>query len=131
VVAVPSGLSALVTQNLEGDRQKLARDGNPRLVHSFDIQLFDESYCSGMRLGPPEISIHGLSELAAALASFGPLAKEAQDPVLSDLRSPGSLFRRHVKPGGELSAVLKAGSITEGSDLRYSRATWQTSPFLL
>ena len=33
--------------------------------------MFDESYCSGMRLGSPEISIDGLNELGAALASFG------------------------------------------------------------
>jgi hypothetical protein len=33
--------------------------------------MFDESYCGGMRLGSPEISIDGLNELAAALASFG------------------------------------------------------------
>ena len=31
---------ALVTQDLEGDRQKLARDRNTRLVHSFELQMF-------------------------------------------------------------------------------------------
>jgi len=33
--------------------------------------MFDESYCSDMRLGSPEISIDGLNELAAVLASIG------------------------------------------------------------
>jgi hypothetical protein len=33
--------------------------------------MFDESYCVGMTLGPPEISIDGLSELAAVLAFLG------------------------------------------------------------
>jgi hypothetical protein len=29
--------------------------------------MFDESYCVGMTLGPPEISIEGLNELAGVL----------------------------------------------------------------
>ena len=33
--------------------------------------MFDEGYCVGMTLGPPEISIDGLNELAAVLALLG------------------------------------------------------------
>jgi hypothetical protein len=33
--------------------------------------MFDESYCAGMTLGPPEISVEGLNELASVLASYG------------------------------------------------------------
>ncbi|CCM79673.1 conserved hypothetical protein [Rhizobium mesoamericanum STM3625] len=43
----------------------------PDLSRELPNWMFDESYCGGMRLGPPEISIYGLNELAAALASFG------------------------------------------------------------
>ncbi|MBP2449613.1 hypothetical protein JOH51_007121 [Rhizobium leguminosarum] len=46
-------------------------DKRPDLSRELPNWMFDESYCSGMRLGPPEISIDGLNELAAALASFG------------------------------------------------------------
>jgi len=33
--------------------------------------MFDEGYCAGMTLGQPEISIEGLNEFAAVLASLG------------------------------------------------------------
>ncbi len=33
--------------------------------------MFDKRYCVGMALGPPEISIEGLNELAGVLAAFG------------------------------------------------------------
>jgi hypothetical protein len=33
--------------------------------------MFDESYCVGLTLGAPEISIDGLNELAAVLALLG------------------------------------------------------------
>jgi hypothetical protein len=37
--------------------------------------MFDESYCSGMVLGPAEISIEGLNELATVLAAIGKTRK--------------------------------------------------------
>ncbi|MCC2611065.1 hypothetical protein [Neorhizobium petrolearium] len=46
-------------------------DKRPDLSHELPNWMFDESYCSGMTLGPPEISIAGLDELAVTLASFG------------------------------------------------------------
>jgi len=50
-------------------------DKRPDLSHDLPNWMFDESYCSGMSLGLPEISIAGLNELAAALASFGATRK--------------------------------------------------------
>ncbi|MDW9782416.1 hypothetical protein GOB92_30630 [Sinorhizobium meliloti] len=46
-------------------------DERPDLSRELPNWMFDELYCGEMRLGPPEISIAGLNELAAALASFG------------------------------------------------------------
>ncbi|MGH0348277.1 IS66 family insertion sequence element accessory protein TnpB [Sinorhizobium meliloti] len=46
-------------------------DERPDLSRELPNWMFDERYCGEMRLGPPEISIAGLNELAAALASFG------------------------------------------------------------
>jgi hypothetical protein len=43
----------------------------PDLCRELPNWMFDESYCSGMTLGAPEISIEGLNELAGVLASFG------------------------------------------------------------
>jgi hypothetical protein len=33
--------------------------------------MFDESYCAGMALGPPQVSIDGLNELALVLKLLG------------------------------------------------------------
>lgn len=43
----------------------------PDLCRELPNWMFDESYCAGMTLGPPEISIEGLNELASVLASSG------------------------------------------------------------
>ena len=46
-------------------------DERPDLCRELPNWMFDESYCAGMTLGAPEISIDGLNELASVLASFG------------------------------------------------------------
>ena len=43
----------------------------PDLCRELPNWMFDESYCAGMTLGPPEISIEGLNELAGVLALLG------------------------------------------------------------
>lgn len=45
-------------------------DERPDLCRELPNWMFDQSYCANMALGLPEISIAGLNELAAALASF-------------------------------------------------------------
>ena len=42
----------------------------PDLCRELPNWMFGESYCAGMALGRPEISIEGLNELASVLASF-------------------------------------------------------------
>jgi hypothetical protein len=43
----------------------------PDLCRELPNWMFDEGYCVGMTLGPPQISIDGLGELAAVLALLG------------------------------------------------------------
>ena len=43
----------------------------PDLCRELPNWMFDKRYCIGMALGPPEISIEGLNELAGVLAAFG------------------------------------------------------------
>src|SRR5262245_47307113 len=43
-------------------------DERPDLCRELPNWMFDESYCSGMTLGEPEIGIDGLNELADVLA---------------------------------------------------------------
>jgi hypothetical protein len=45
-------------------------DERPDLSRELPNWMFDAGYCSGMKLGPPEISVHGLNELAALLATL-------------------------------------------------------------
>jgi hypothetical protein len=46
-------------------------DERPDLCRELPNWMFDEGYCAGMTLGLPEISIEGLEEFAAVLASLG------------------------------------------------------------
>src|SRR5947207_5229736 len=45
-------------------------DERPELSRELPNWMFDEGYCAGMTLGSPEISIEGLNEFAAILASY-------------------------------------------------------------
>ncbi|RWK55681.1 MAG: hypothetical protein EOR76_36715 [Mesorhizobium sp.] len=46
-------------------------DERPDLGRELPNWMFDAGYCSGMTLGLPEISLEGLNELTAVLASLG------------------------------------------------------------
>ena len=43
----------------------------PDLCRELPNWMFDQSYCAGMTLGPPEISLEGLNELAGVLTALG------------------------------------------------------------
>src|ERR1700684_4365527 len=45
-------------------------DERPDLSRERPNWIFDASYCSVMKVGPPEISVDGLNELAAFLATL-------------------------------------------------------------
>src|SRR6516164_1577937 len=59
------------------DLKCIYTDERPDLSRELPNWMFDEGYCASMSLGPPQISIEGLSELAAVLASFGANRKPA------------------------------------------------------
>lgn len=52
------------------DLKCIYTDERPDLCRKLPSWMFDASYCGGMRLGPPEISIEGLNELAEILAAL-------------------------------------------------------------
>jgi len=60
------------------DRKCIYTDERPDLCRELPNWMFDASYCVGMRLGPPEVSIEGLNQLAAVLAELG--KTRDQDP---------------------------------------------------
>ena len=79
----------------------------PDLCRELPNWMFDESYCAGMTLGPPEISIEGLNELASVLALFGANRKRGAQSRPSRKKE----MDRAEKPAPQSSAARsRAGS---------------------
>ncbi|MGY2843592.1 hypothetical protein ACVIWU_006531 [Bradyrhizobium sp. USDA 4509] len=51
--------------------------------------MFDESYCAGMALGPPRVSIEGLNEFAAVLKLLGTTQASGARSLPSTKREKG------------------------------------------
>jgi hypothetical protein len=82
-------------------------DERPDLCRELPNWMFDDSYCAGMTLGPPEISIEGLNELAAVLASFGKTQKRGAHSRPSNKKEKGGA----EKPVSKSSAAgTRAGT---------------------
>src|SRR5258708_2011024 len=64
-------------------------DERPDLSRELPNWMFDEGYCAGMTLGLPEISIEGLNEFAAVLASLGTNRKRGAQPGPSKQKEQG------------------------------------------
>jgi len=66
------GRTFQVSLNRRGkDLTCIYTDERPDLARELPNWMFDESYCVGMSLGPPQVSIKALNELAAVLAAGG------------------------------------------------------------
>ena len=64
-------------------------DERPDLCRELPNWMFDEGYCAGMTLGVPEISIEGLNEFAAVLASLGTNRKRGAQSSPSKQKEKG------------------------------------------
>src|SRR5271169_5589421 len=62
------------------DLQCIYTDERPDLSRELPTWMFDESYCTGMVLGEPQISIEGLLKFAAALEAFATQTHGARSP---------------------------------------------------
>ena len=71
--------------------------------------MFDESYCAGMALGPPQVNIDGLNELAVVLKLLG------TDQV-SGARSRPSTKREKERAEKAISRANATCSGSEPSD---------------
>ncbi|HZZ22538.1 MAG TPA: hypothetical protein VFE60_08185 [Roseiarcus sp.] len=61
-----------VSRNRRGkDLTCIYTDERRDLARELPNWMFDESYCAGMSLGPPQVSIEALNELAVVLAAGG------------------------------------------------------------
>ena len=86
----------------------------PDLCRELPNWMFDESYCVGMTLGAPEISIDGLNELAAVLALLGAHrgrgahCRPSNEKERDDAEEPGSKSRA-ARPRSGTSRSSGAG----------------------
>ena len=64
-------------------------DERPDLCRELPNWMFDEGYCAGMTLGQAEISIEGLNEFAAVLASLGTNRKRGAQSSPSKQKEKG------------------------------------------
>jgi hypothetical protein len=71
------------------DLKCIYTDERPDLCRELPNWMFDESYCAGMALGSPEISIEGLNELAAVLASVGKTRQRGARSRSSKMKEKG------------------------------------------
>jgi hypothetical protein len=74
--------------------------------------MFDASYCSGMELGPPEIGIHGLNELAAFLVTLRKTRRKDASSRSSKKAEKGDAKRKpNTEPGSanprNLTAIVE------------------------
>ena len=70
------GRTLQVSRNRRGkDLTCIYTDERPDLARELPNWMFEERYCAGMSLGPPQVSIEALNALAAVLAAGGKSAK--------------------------------------------------------
>ena len=86
----------------------------PDLCRELPNWMFDESYCAGMALGRPEISIEGLNELASVLASFAANRKEGAHSSPSIKKETD----RAEKPASQSSAAHSRAGTSNSRNTR-------------
>ena len=70
------GRTLQVSRNRRGkDLTCIYTDERPDLARELPNWMFEEKYCAGMSLGPPQVSIEALNALAVLLAAGGKSAK--------------------------------------------------------
>jgi hypothetical protein len=88
-----------VSRNRRGqDLTCIYTDERPDLARELPNWMFDEKYCAGMSLGPPQVGIEALNALVTVLAAGGKSAKrgsrsspsEAKEAIRAQEKEPGS-----------------------------------------
>jgi hypothetical protein len=96
-------------------------DERPDLCREVPNWMFDEGYCAGMTLGRPEISIEGLNEFAAVLASLGTNRKRGAQSSPSKQKEKGCAEEPLSQSSSDRSRVRKSHS-SGASGTKYGRA---------
>src|SRR6516162_984327 len=99
------------------DLQCIYTDDRPDLSRKLPTWMFDESYCAGMTLGEPQISIAGLLKFAAALAAFAtqtpgarshPSKRKEKDRAEKSISQPGAARSVSRTPSRRPPVVAKS-----------------------
>jgi hypothetical protein len=93
-------------------------DERPDLCRELPNWMFDESYCSGMTLGQPELSIDGLNELASVLAALGANRRRGAQSSPSRKKE----VDRAEKPAPRSNAACSRAGTTECSSSRGAKS---------
>ena len=103
------GRTLQVSYNRRGkDLVCIYTDERPEMARELPNWMFDENYCAGMRLGPPEVSIEALNALVSALAAGSKSAKRG-----SRSRPSRAKEAIRVKDKERGSKAARAGSRNE------------------
>jgi len=112
------GLTLQVSSHRRGkDLLCIYTDERPDLSRELPTWMFDESYCAGMALGEPQISIEGLLKFAAVLTAFAtqipgarshPSNKKEKDRAEKSISQPGAACSLSRTPSRRPSAVAKS-----------------------
>ena len=107
------GRTLQVSRNRRGKELTcIYTEERPDLARELPNWMFDERYCAGMSLGPPQISIEALKELAAVFAAGGKTFKPGSRSGPSKPRE--AIRAQKEKPGPK---AARAGSRTAGPDV--------------
>jgi hypothetical protein len=99
------------------DLQCIYTDERPDLSRELPTWMFDESYCTGMVLGEPQISTEGLLKFAAALAAFAtqiagarshPSRRKEKDRAEKSISQPGAARSLSRTPSRRPPVVAKS-----------------------
>jgi hypothetical protein len=90
-------------------------DERPDLARELPNWMFDESYCAGMSLGSPQVSIEALNELATVLAAGGKSPKrgsrsrpsETKEAIRAHEEEPRPIAARAGSPAPRSNAVSR------------------------
>ena len=106
------GQTLQVSHNRRGkDLTCIYTDERPDLARELPNWMFEEKYCAGMSLGPPQVSIEALNALAVLLTAGSKSAKRGSRSGPSEAKEA---IRAQEKETG--SKTTRAGSRTAAPD---------------
>ena len=93
------------------DLKCIYTEERPDLCRELPNWMFDEAYCGGMTLGPPEIGIEGLHDLGKLLASLRKTRKRPAPSPFPKPREKRGAERKNSKSSATWYLELKSPAI--------------------